>query len=44
MKTLTTLGHANVVAFVKATRLAALTAVLVYSALIGCWADVVVVS
>lgn len=42
--TLTTLGHADFTAFAKATRLAALTAVLVYSALIGCWADVVIVS
>lgn len=42
--TLTTLGHADFVALAKATRLAALTAVLVYSALIGCWADIVIVS
>lgn len=43
-RTLTTLGHANFTALAKATRLAALTTVLVYSALIGCWTDVVIVS
>lgn len=44
MKPLTTLCHAYFVAFAKATGLAALTAVLVYSALICCGADVVIVS
>lgn len=40
----TTLGHANFIAFAKTTSLAALTPVLVYSALICCWTDVVIMS
>lgn len=41
-ETLTALAHAHFVALAKATRLAALAAVLVDSALVGCRADVIV--
>lgn len=41
---LTALAHAHFMALAKATRLAALAAVLVDGALVGRWTDVVVLS